>query len=329
MSEAELVDQAHRLACDMLEGRLSDRGIADRLMELGERGESAEELLGMTYAFYGQSVRVPTVHQVVMDLCGTGGAKVRTLNVSTISSFIVAAAGVPVAKHGNRSSQGKCGSADLLEAIGADISPGPQRCAEMLDGIGYAFFFAPNFHPAMRQVAKARKMVPRRTIFNVMGPLMNPVLGPRRHLMGVCEPRLLGTIPPVLDALGVDRAMLVHGQPGMDEVSLCGSTSVAEMRDGSVERYEMVPEDLGLDRCAPEAVGELTPQASARCCYELLRGRRDRRRDMVLLNSACALYIFGRSRDVASGLSLAERTLDSGKAYSKMQEYIVASRGAS
>jgi anthranilate phosphoribosyltransferase len=328
VSGTERADQVHHLACDILEGRLSDRTIADRLLEMGRQGESTEDLLGMTLAFYEQSVRVPTVHPVVMDLCGTGGALARTFNISTISSFIVAAAGVPVAKHGNRSSQGKCGSADLLEAIGADIVPVPQRCAEMLDRNGYTFLFAPAYHPAMRQVAKARKMVPRRTIFNIMGPLMNPVLGPRRHLMGVCEPQLLEIVPPVLDALGVDRAMVVHGQPGMDEVSLCGSTAVAELRDGSVERYEMAPEELGLERCIPEQVGELAPQASARCCCELLRGRHDHRRDMVLLNSACALYVFGRTKDVASGLSLAERTLDSGKAYAKMQEYIVASRGA-
>ncbi|MCG7840328.1 MAG: anthranilate phosphoribosyltransferase [Methanomassiliicoccales archaeon] len=327
MTQTERLIQAQRFASEILNGRMTDRVIADRLQDMGRRGESAEEMLGITNTFYGLCNRLPTVHPMVMDVCGTGGAAVRSFNVSTISAFVLAAAGVPVAKHGNRSSQGQCGSADLLEAMGADISPGPERSAQMLDSISFTFLFAPAYHPAMRHVAKARRLVSDRTIFNVIGPLMNPVLGPRRQLMGVCSPELLETVPPVLRSLGVDRAMVVHGLPGMDEVSLCGSTLVAELKGEDVERYEICPEEQGLKRCHEDKVRELTPQASVRVCIDLLRGKTNERRDMVLFNCACALYVFGSVSSIAAGLSLAERVIDGGNALSKMQHYILASNG--
>ncbi len=328
MSRSERLARAHSFALEILDGRMSDQVIADRLLEMGRRGESAEELLGMLSAFYDMSIRVPTTHPVVLDVCGTGGAPVRSFNVSTISAFVLAAAGVPVAKHGNRSSRGRCGSADLLDAMGADISPGPERSARMLDHISFTFLFAPAYHPAMRHVVKARRMVTERTIFNVMGPLMNPVLGPRRQLMGVCSTELLDVVPPVLRSLGVERAMVVYGQPGMDEVSPCGNTLVAELKGEAVERYEIGPEEMGLDRCHHGKVGELPPQAAARSCCELLRGKRNERRDMVLMNCACALLVFGKVSNLSSGISLAEGTIDSGKAYDKMKEYVLTSRGA-
>lgn len=329
MIQAERSVQANRFACEILDQKMSDRDIAERLKEMAFRGESAEDLIGMISVFYPQCKRVTTKHPMVMDLCGTGGAPVRTFNVSTIGSFVLAAAGVPVAKHGNRSSRGRCGSADMLEALGADISPGAVRTAQMLDDINFAFLFAPAYHPAMRRAVKARRMVPVHTVFNVMGPLMNPVMGPRRQLMGVHSPALLDIVPRVLSSLGVYRAMVVHGQPGMDEVSPCGATQVAELRDGSVKRYEITPEELGLSPCQPASVNELAPQAAARCCTDVLRGRRNERRDMVLLNCACAFYAFGKTSSLASGYSLAEMTVDSGKAFAKMKEYVVASREAS
>ena len=327
MSMTRGVMQARDFACEILEGRMSDRDIADRLLAMGERGESAEEVLGMISAFYPHSRRVATVHPMVMDLCGTGGAPVRTFNISTTSSFVRAGGGVPVAKHGNRSSMGRCGSADVLEAVGADISPGIESSAQMLNDIGFAFLFAPLYHPAMRQAAKARRMAASRTIFNLMGPLMNPVLGRRRQLMGVSSIELLDIIPGVLDALDVEEAMVVHGLPGMDEVSPCDLTLVAHLRRGAVERYEVHPEEFGIGRCEAREVSELAPQAAARCCYEILIGRPGPRRDAVVMNSACALLLSGRARSLSSGVSLAERTIDSGRAYRKMREYITASRG--
>lgn len=318
---------AQMFASRILEGRMSDQDIADRLREMSSQGDSLKDLMGMVSVFYAQSVRIATRHPMVMDLCGTGGAPVRTFNISTVSSFVVSAAGVPVAKHGNRSSIGRCGSADLLESIGADISPGVEACHRMLDRFGFTFLFAPGFHPAMRRVAKARRLVPRRTLFNVMGPLMNPVLGPRRQLMGVSDPSLLDIIPQALELLGVERAMVVHGLPGMDEVSLCGPTTVCDLRNGEFERYQLTPEELGFRTCAPGAVAEMAPQAAARACCEILRGKRGERRDAVLLNSACALLIAGKVPTLASGVSLAEMTIDSGRAFNRMREYIAASRG--
>ncbi len=327
MSQVMMADQARSFACDILEGRMSDREIAERLQRMRDGGERAEDILGMISAFYPQSRRISTSHPMVIDLCGTGGAPVRTFNISTTSSFVLAAAGVPVAKHGNRSSIGRCGSADLLEAVGANISPSIETSSAMLDRINFAFLFAPLYHPSMRQASKARRMVPCRTVFNVMGPLMNPVLGRRRQLMGVSAAELLDVVPQVLEALDVEEAMVVHGLPGMDEVSPCGRTLVAHLRAGSVERYELTPEDLGIGPCSPRDIAELSPQAAARCSYEVLRGKRGARRDAVLVNSACAFLVSGKVPSLASGLALAEMTIDSGKAFAKMREYIKASRG--
>ncbi|MCG7844439.1 MAG: anthranilate phosphoribosyltransferase [Methanomassiliicoccales archaeon] len=326
MSQAQRVEQARSFASAILAGKLPDRAIAERLEDMGREGENVEDLLGMLSVFYPLSHRLRTRHPMVMDLCGTGGAPVRSFNVSSISSFVLAAAGVPVAKHGNRSSRGSCGSADLMEVMGANVSPGFARSQQMLEQISFTFLFAPAYHPAMRHVVKARKMASGRTMFNVMGPLMNPVLGPRRQLMGVFSPELLDIIPPVLQQLEVDRAMVVHGEPGIDEVSLCGQTLVAEMKDGSVERYVLTPEEFGFRRCHESLVGEMTPQASARACCDLIRGKMNERRDMVLLNSGCALYTFGAVPSIVSGISLAERTIDAGKAFAKLQEYLLASR---
>jgi anthranilate phosphoribosyltransferase len=306
---------------------MSDRDIAERLQRMRERGERAEDIMGMISAFYPQSRRLATRHPMVMDLCGTGGAAVRTFNISTTSSFVLAAAGVPVAKHGNRSSCGRCGSADLLESMGADISTSPETSSKMLDRIGFAFLFAPLYHPSMRMVSKARKMVTCRTVFNVMGPLMNPVQARRRQLLGVSSAELLEVVPRVLDFLGVEEAMVVHGRPGMDEVSPCGETLVAHLKSGEVERYEIAPEDLGVRRCPPGDIAELPPQSAARCCYEVLRGRRGARRDAVLVNSACAFLVSGKVSNLQAGMALAELTIDSGKAFAKMREYIRASRG--
>lgn len=320
-------EPARSFASDILEGRMSDRDIADRLQRMRDRGESAEDILGMISIFYPRSRRISTCHPMVIDLCGTGGAPVRTFNISTTSSFVLAAAGVPVAKHGNRSSVGRCGSADLLEAMGANISPCPEESSAMLDRIKYAFLFAPLYHPSIRQASKARRMLACRTVFNVMGPLMNPVLGRRRQLMGVCAAELLDVVPQVLEALGVEEAMVVHGLPGMDEVSPCGATLVAHLKDEGVERYEITPEEMGIAVRSPREVAEQPPQGAARCSYEVLRGRKGAHRDAVLMNSACAFLISGKAASLAAGLSLAEATIDSGRAFAKMREYIKASRG--
>ncbi len=326
MSQAETPVSVRTFACDILDGRLSDRDIAERLMRMGSAGFQSEDILGMISAFYPLCRRLPTSHPVVMDLCGTGGAAVRTFNISTTSSFVLAAAGVPVAKHGNRSSIGRCGSADLLEAVGANISMGVEESSAMLDRTGFAFLFAPLYHPSLRQVSKARRLVPSRTVFNVMGPLMNPVLGRRRHLLGVSSPDLLEVLPEVLSSLGVEEAMVVHGLPGMDEVSPCGTTLVAHLKEGSVERYDLSPEEFGITRCSCKDIAELPPQSAARRCYEVLRGRRGPHRDAVLMNSACAFLVSGKVSSLAAGVGLAEETIDEGKAFAKLREYIEGSR---
>ncbi len=327
MAKGALYGHARSLAHGLAQGDIGPEVGADALRSMDPYLIKSEELLAMVDVFQGLASKVDTQHERVMDLCGTGGASVRTFNVGTVSSFIVAASGSPVAKHGNRSANGKCGSADLLEALGADISIPPQRAAEILDDIGFSFFFAPNHHPSVAAAAEARRMAGGVTVFNMMGPLLNPVRVKRDHLMGVWDPRHLDIVPEVLIKTGVERAMVVYGDPGMDEVSLCGSTSVAHLTRSGIERYEICPEMVGMDRCPAEALRELPPAAAAQACKGILAGQEGERRDQALLSSACALLVQERRNSLQSCLSLAEESLDSGAAEDLMHRYIRASTG--
>lgn len=310
-----------QLARDIIAGRFEEDTVSSQLVSMSARGERCEEVLSMAAAFREAAVPVPTAHPVVADLCGTGGARVRTLNVSTAAAFVVSSLGVPVAKHGNRSNH-LCGSADVLEALGARIFLSPQEAGRMLDRIGFTFLFAPSFHPAMKNAVPMRRRIGGRTVFNMLGPLLNPVRARRRQLIGVYSPALLDVLPPVLDALGVERALVVHGYPGMDEVSLTGTTKVAELRDGRVDRYIIDPVRLGITPPEGEGLSELPPARAAQALRSVLSGVAGPRRNMVALNAACALYIYGRASDLEKGLLMAERALDTGAAFRRMEEFV-------
>ena len=322
--------QANRFACEIIDQKMSDRDIAERLKEMACRGVSAEDLIGMISVFYPQCKRVSTKHPVghgpVRDR-GSPGADLQRQHHQLL-----------------RPGRGRCpgGQArkSFLEAGAAAAltcsRPWARTSRPARIGQSGCLTKSTSRSSSLRPITRPCAMRSRRegwlqcqTVFNVMGPLMNPVMGPRRQLMGVHSLALLDIVPQVLSTLGVDRAMVVHGQPGMDEVSPCGATQVAELRDGSVKRYELTLEELGLSPCQPASVNEMAPQAAARCCTDVLRGRRNERRDMVLINCACAFYAFGKTTSLASGLSLAEMTVDSGRAFAKMKEYVVASREAS
>jgi anthranilate phosphoribosyltransferase len=284
------------------------------LIQLGDRGESAADIIAFLRPFQRAAVPVHTRHEVVLDMCGTGGAPFRTFNVSTIASMVVASAGVPVAKHGNRSSNGLCGSADVLRELGVRIDMAPELSGRILDEVGFTFLYAPIYHPSMRNAAAVRRELGRKTIFNILGPLLNPVRARKRHLIGVYDPRLLGVIPDVLMQMGVDRALVVHGSPGMDEVSPLGITSVAEVHQNGIIKYEITPKELGMEVPGPADIMELPPAKSADMARDILAGEEGPRAEMVALNAAFGLYAYGAVKDIPSGLELSRRTLRSGKA---------------
>ncbi len=314
------------LADDMVCGRASHEEMMTTLSSLSAKGETPEQIRAFAEAFAEASVKVQTRHRTVADLCGTGGAPFRTFNVSTISAFVVAGCDMPVAKHGNRSSSGVCGSADLLAALGANPIIGPERAGRMLDEIGMTFLFAPQYHPAMRHVAAVRKELRSKTVFNVIGPLLNPVEAERMQLMGVYDQRLLDVVPGIMNDLGITRALVVHGYPGMDEVSTLGTTQAVLLDRGRTERFEIVPRSLGIDPPRPEVISELTPDLAAKVARRVLSGSPGPRRDIVVLNSACALFACNRVKNIEEGIDMASVSIDSGRAMKVLTGFVEMSR---
>lgn len=316
-----IVESPEALAQMLVSGSFHRPSMVSTLSEMASRGETPGEVSALATAFRQAAVPVRTRHPAVLDLCGTGGASFRTFNVSSIASFVVSALGVPVAKHGNRSNRG-CGSADLLESLGARLSLSPEEAGASLDELGFAFLFAPSFHPAMRHAAPVRREISTRTVFNMLGPLLNPVVARRRQLIGVYSPRLLDLFPPVLSSMGVERALIVHGRPGMDEVSVLGPTSAVLVDGDGTERFLIDPREMGLFHPLPGDVAELSPTLSAAAAREVLGGAAGARRDMVVLNAACGLLAFGAVKDLDMGVRRSEAAIDSGRALARMNAYI-------
>ena len=308
---------------EIMEGRCSPAQIGAFLMGLRAKGETPEEIAAMARVMRDHAVRIaPKVEGPLLDLCGTGGAPVKTFNVSTIAAFVVAGCGVAVAKHGNRSSTGKCGSADLLEALGVDLEADPGVAEKAIEEIGIGFLFAPRFHPAMRHAAGPRRELGIRTAFNLLGPLTNPA-GADVQLLGVCRLELVELFPKVLRLLGAKRALVVHGRHGLDEISTLGPTYVGELRDGRIEHYEIRPEEFGLRRVLPQEVEALAAGEAAAVAQAILKGElKGPRYEIVLLNAAAGLYIAGRASSIAEGMELAAEGIASGRAYAKLQVLI-------
>lgn len=295
-----------------LSGTASDAEIAALLMGLRVRGEAASELEGAVRALRARMNAVAAPPGAI-DLCGTGGDGLATLNVSTAAAFVVAAAGVPVAKHGNKAISSRSGGADVLAALGIDHDPPPALQERLLAELGIAFLFAPRHHPAMRHAAAARRAIAIRSILNLAGPLSNPA-GARLQLTGVFLPRFLVPMAETLRALGSTRAWLVHGA-GLDELTLAGETEVVALEaDGRIERFSVRPEDAGLMRAPHSAIAGGDAAANARALEAMLEGARGAYRDVVLLNAAAALRVAGRAPDLATGAALAAAAVDDGRA---------------
>lgn len=312
--------ETKRLFDAIFTGRLSEEEIIAYLSATADRKPTVDELVGAVTSMR-EHMRAIAAPAGAIDLCGTGGDGLGTLNISTAVSFVVAACGVPVAKHGNRSASSRSGAADVLEALGVNINLAPERATAVLAGAGLVFLFAQIHHPAMKHVGSARKQIGRRTIFNLLGPLANPARV-TRQLVGVFSADWLVPYAQALKQLGSERAFIVHGRDGLDEVSISGPTEVAMLDRGSVTKLEITPGEAGLP-CWPLADirgGDAVHNAAA--LRGLFAGEKGAYRDIVLLNAACALMVAGVAKDVKEGVGLGMRALDSGGAKAKLETLI-------
>lgn len=312
---------------EIMEGRAQSAQIAGLLIGLAMKGERPSEVVGLARTMRARATRLSRQFSDVFDTCGTGGDRAHTFNVSTVSALIVAACGVRVAKHGNRSVSSRCGSADLFEALGVNISATPAVVERCLEQAGIAFFFAPTFHPSMRHAAPTRKDLGVRTAFNLLGPLTNPA-GAERQLVGVPRPELTELVARSLGMLGSTRAWVVHGADGLDEISTTGYTKVSEYRDGAVNTFYIHPADVGLPKAAPEALRGADAGENARIAREVLNGTAGAPRDIVLLNAGASLLIAGAVPDIAAGIRRAAAALESGAAAATLEQLTAISNAA-
>ena len=311
---------------EILAGRASDAQIAGLLTALRIKGETVEELVGFATAMRRHARPVfSTDHrptgQMLVDTCGTGGDASGTFNVSTAAAFVAAGAGARVAKHGNRSISSKCGSADVLEALGLNLAVPPERVGAAIEQVGIGFLFAPAVHTAMQHAMKARRDLGMRTVFNLLGPLTNPA-GARAQVLGVFDPRFTEPLARALAELGVERAFVVHGADGLDEISLSAETYVAELREGTVRSYTLAPEDFGLRRAPREALAGGNAKTNSRIIRHILEGKPGPQRDIVQANAAAALVAAGLAEDFREGARVAAQSIDSGAARTKLDQLI-------
>ncbi len=305
----------------MMEGEATPGQISAFLVALRMKGESVAEITGAAKVMLDKATKIESSREVIVDLCGTGGDRQGTFNVSTAAAFVVAGAGVPVAKHGNRSVSSYVGSADVLEALGVDINHSIEVARKCLDEAGIVFLFAPLYHPAMKNVAGPRKEIGVRTVFNILGPIVNPA-GVRHQVVGVYSEVLLDPVVKVLRNLGHKSAMVVHGSDSMDEITVTGKTVVAELRDGMVKKYQFDPADIGIKKWSiNDLKGGRTAKENARIFMSILKGEeKEAKRDIVLINAAAAIYVSETSPDITESLERAVDSLESGKALSKFEE---------
>lgn len=306
---------------DILAGDVTDAQIGAYMAALATKGETFEELAGAAKAMRRKALRIQASATTIVDTCGTGGDGAKTFNISTTTAFVVAGCGVTVAKHGNRSISSQCGSADLLETLGVKLDTAPELVEEAVQEIGIGFLFAPMYHSAMRFAANARKEVGLRSIFNMLGPLTNPAAA-NCQLLGVYAPELTEMFAEALKILGTKRAYVVHGQDGLDEVSVCAPTRVSELNEGVIRTYDIMPEQY-FDRLAePKNLVGGDPEENAAITRSIFQGEKGPKRDVVLLNTAVALVAAGKAADFKEGIGLAETAIDSGAAADKLKALI-------
>ena len=315
-------ETAKEVMNEIMSGEASDIQKSAYLTALSMKGETIEEITGSAEEMRNHCVRLLN-DMDVLEIVGTGGDRSNSFNISTTSALVIAAGGVPVAKHGNRASS-KCGAADVLEALGVNITIAPARSAELLRDIGICFLFAQKYHTAMRYVGPVRRELGIRTIFNILGPLANPA-GANMEVMGVYDETLVEPLARVLVNLGVKRAMVVYGMDKLDEISMSAKTYVCEVKDGDYKTYYLEPEQFGFVKCDKKELEGGTPEENAAITLSILEGEKGPRRDAVVLNSGAALYIAGKAESMEAGVRMAEDIISSGRAKKKLEEFIACS----
>ena len=313
--------EAEAVMDEIMSGQATPVQMSSYLTALSLKGETIDEITAYAAGMRAHCIKL--LHNLdVLEIVGTGGDGSNSFNISTTSSLVIAAGGVPVAKHGNRAASSKSGAADVLEALGVKITLTPERSAEILKKINICFLFAQNYHIAMKYVAPIRKELGIRTVFNILGPLSNPA-GANMELMGVYDQSLVEPLAQVMANLGVNRGMVVYGQDSLDEISMCAPTSVCEIRDGKFTSYEITPEQFGYERCEKGALTGGTPAENAEITKAILKGeKKGPKRQAVCLNAGAALYIAGKAASIEEGVKLAESLIDSGAALKKLEEFV-------
>jgi anthranilate phosphoribosyltransferase len=312
----------------LLDGAATDAQIAAALIALKLKGETVEELAGLAEGMRARAIRINTHHARFIDTAGTGSSCAKTFNVSTAAAFVIAGAGLPVAKHGNRAASSRCGSADVLLALGVDVSMSPETSEKCLNEMGICFMFAPLYHGATARVAGIRRELGVQTTFNLLGPLTNPARAPRQ-IIGVWNRNLVEPLAQTLSLLGTERSWIVHGNDGLDEVTLADKTFVAEASNGIVRMFEVEPADFGLERVTLDGLSGGDAEANAAIIRSILSGaRRDAARALVIVNAAAALHVGGLAENLREGTGLAERSIDSGAAQAKLEGLIRTSNEA-
>ncbi|VVB57383.1 Anthranilate phosphoribosyltransferase [uncultured archaeon] len=314
----ELDEDEARLAMQlMMEGKIENEKMAAFLTALKMRGESAGEIASFARVMRQNARTIRAEGDYLVDTCGTGGDGRSTFNVSTCAAFVAAGAGCQVAKHGNRASSSKSGSADALEALGVKVGLGPQECEKQLQAIGITFLFAPAFHPAMKNVGPVRKALGFKTVFNILGPLTNPA-GVRRQVIGVYDKKMAGKMAEVLQKLGVERALVVSSDT--DEISISDETQVHEVEGGKIKTYSISPEKFGIKKASLDELKADEAAASSRIILEVLSGKSGPARDIVLLNAGAAIYAAGKADSLEKGMEMATQSIDSGAAMKKLEQ---------
>ncbi len=317
LSKDEMISVMYQI----LEGEATDAQIASFITALRYKGETVEEISGAVQVMQKMATKVKTQASDLVDTCGTGGDTANTFNISTTAAFIASGAGVAVAKHGNKSVSSQSGSADVLKALGVNIDIDEQRVEQCLNEIGIGFLFAPKLHGAMKYAIGPRREIKIRTIFNILGPLSNPA-NAKNQIIGVYDSKLTGTLAKVLKDIGSDHVFVVHGKDGMDEMTLTTKTIVAELKNGVIKEYEFDPQDYGLSLCRPEDLNGGSPEQNADITTSILSGVKGPKRNIAILNAAAAIMVSKKADDFPKALSLAEESINSGKAHQKLEKLI-------
>jgi len=320
------LDATKEVMLQMMDGKATDAQMGAFLAAMRLKGETIEEITACAEVMREKSMKLHPKTDV-LDIVGTGGDELFTFNISTVSAFIVAAGGIPVAKHGNRSVSSKCGSADVLEALGVNISLNAEQSEIVLNKVGMCFMLSQVYHSAMKNVAHVRKELGVRTIFNILGPLANPA-GANMQLLGVFNEDLVEPLARVLSNLGVKRAMVVHGHDGLDEITLTGTSTICEVSDGMLNSYFVTPEQFGLSRCKLSDLVGGGPAENAEIARKILSGEKGPKRDIVVMNAACCLYMGKNQVTMRECVRMAQELIDNGSAMRKLEEFIQATNEA-